>query len=85
MVGPLILLAASVAAPSQPAPAAREGVGAFKPTSTVTARARVSVRVLSGVRFGSGREGDVAGGQRRRAQLSDAQGVRRSAELLEFQ
>ena len=85
MVGPLILLAASVAPLSPPVPAGGGVVDGFRPSSAVTARATASVRIVSGVRFGPGKREKIAGGQRRRVQLTDAQGANDDAELLEFQ
>lgn len=85
MVGPLILLAASVAPVSQNAPAAGQAIGTFRATSAVTARAKASVRVLSGARFGAGQTGQLAGSIRRKVELSDSQGSTQQAELLEFQ
>ena len=85
MVGPLILLAASVAPLSPTVPAGGGAVGGFRPSSAVTARATASVRIVSGVRFGPGKRVETAGGQRRQVQLSDVQGVTQDAELLEFQ
>ena len=85
MIGPLILLAVSAAASSQPASAGREDAGGFTPTSAVTARAKASVRIVSGVSFGRGHAARVAGAERRHVELSDPTGTVESAELLEFQ
>ena len=85
MVGPLILLAASVATPPPSVSAAREAVAGFRPSSSVTARATASVRIVSGARFGAGQNQETAGSQRRKIVLSDAQGSTHEAELLEFQ
>jgi hypothetical protein len=41
--------------------------------------------VISGVRFGSDHEGGDRNASRRKAQLTDASGQPRDAELLEFQ
>ena len=85
MIGPLILLAAATSPVSEPASAGRDAIGGFKPTSSVSARATASVRIVAGVRFGPGQAKEHAGGQRRQTQLSDADGINRRAELLEFQ
>ena len=83
MLGSLVLLMASVASAFAAAPAADSP--AFRPTSGATATATVSIRVISGVRFGSDHvEGDRVA-SRRKAQLADAAGQLRDAELLEFQ
>jgi hypothetical protein len=49
------------------------------------ARAKASVRIISGVGFGAGRSVDAAGAILRAASLTDQDGQRRSAKLLEFQ
>jgi len=83
MLGSLVLLMASVASASAAAPAADRP--AFRSTSGATATATASIRVISGVRFGSDHvEGDRIA-SRRKAQLTDAAGQLRDAELLEFQ
>jgi hypothetical protein len=79
MIGPLILLAASVS--PQPRPAAQP----FRPVSSVYARATVSIRIMSGASFGAGHSSTVPGASRRASQLVDAAGQARPAELLEFQ
>lgn len=84
MVGSLFLVLASIS--SVPAaPPAVEHRPAFRPTSGATATATVSIRVISGIRFGSEHVADVTAGSRRKAQLTDAAGQLRDAELLEFQ
>ena len=84
MLGSLVLLMASVASASAAAPAA-DSRPAFRPTSGATATATVSIRVISGVRFGSDHvEGDRVA-SRRKSRLTDAAGQLRDAELLEFQ
>jgi hypothetical protein len=84
MVGPLILLMAAVAtAPA--APPAPASPHSFRPTAGVTASATVSIRVISGVRFGPDHVQGDRNASRRKAQLTDASGQPRDAELLEFQ
>ena len=85
MIGPLILLAATVSPPTRPIAPASEGVAKFQPSSAVTVRATASVRIVSGVRFGSGETGKAPGAVRRKVQLSDAGGPAYPVELLEFQ
>jgi hypothetical protein len=85
MIGPLILLAASVSPDSRPAPPAPAGAPAFRPTSSVTAHATVSIRVISGVSFGASQASGAAGASRRTTELSGAAGSMLPAELLEFQ
>jgi len=82
MFGPLILLAASVSPLPAPAPA---GATSFRPVSSVTARATVSIKVISGVSFGASHASGTAGASRTSTELSDAAGLMRPAELLEFQ
>jgi len=78
MFGALILLAATVGTPSAPSatPAA---------TPRASATAKVSIRIVSGVRFGPDQLSGAAGADRRKAQLAEADGLVRPAELLEFQ
>ena len=84
MLGLLVLFMASAASASA-APPAADSRAAFRPTSGATATATVSIRVISGVRFGSDHvEGDRIA-SRRKALLTDASGQLRDAELLEFQ
>lgn len=85
MFGPLILLAASVSPPARPVPPASNGVVSFKAVGGATARATVSIRILSGVSFGEGRLAGGDGGLRRKGQLADADGTIRPVELIEFQ
>jgi hypothetical protein len=79
MIGPLILLAAIVSPQPQPTKAA------FQPVSSATARASVSIRIMSGTSFGAGYTAATPGASRRASQLTDAAGQGRPAELLEFQ
>ena len=85
MFGPLVLLAASVS-PALPAgsPVAQR-VDPAMPAVRARASATVSIRIVSGVRFGvdvvSGAEGAV----RRKAEIAAADGSAYPAELLEFQ
>lgn len=85
MIGPLILLAASAMATSTPASAEGDGAASFQPSSKVSARATVSIRVVSGVSFGASHDYSGNGAARRTAPVTDADGSVRSAELLEFQ
>ncbi len=85
MFGPLVLLAASVT-PLPPASApATQAMSNFRPSARATATATVSIRVISGVRFGSELLEGGEGADRRKAQIRDADGLFQSAELLEFQ
>lgn len=84
MVGSLFLVLASASSVSA-APPAAEHAPAFRLTSSATATATVSIRVISGVRFGSDHVANDTAGSRRKAQLTDAAGQLRDAELLEFQ
>jgi hypothetical protein len=85
MIGPIFILAAMVSSGSQAAPANPARSSAFRPVSGATARATASIRIISGVRFGSDYSGDAAGAIRRPARLVDRDGQSLSAELLEFQ
>jgi hypothetical protein len=66
-------------------PPGGEGRSNFRPVAGATATATVSIRVISGVRFGADHIDGDALGSRRKAQLTDAAGQPRDAELLEFQ
>jgi hypothetical protein len=82
MLGPIALFMASAASISAAPPA--EG-GTSQLRARVTAQATATIRIVSGVRFGEAYpEGDRSG-SRRKAQLTDAAGNLRDAELLEFQ
>ena len=84
MLGSLVLFMASVVSASA-APPAADSRPAFRPKSGASATATVSIRIVSGVRFGSDHvEGDRIA-SRRKALLTDAAGQLRGAELLEFQ
>lgn len=84
VIGPVLLLAAMVSPDIRPSPAPQR-VAQFQPTSGVTARATVSVRIVSGARFGEGKGKEAVGALRRRVQLAERDGASRPAELLEFQ
>jgi hypothetical protein len=85
MIGPLLLLAAAYS-PHLPPPAqASVHSPKFAPTSTVTARARASVKILAGVSFGPGRSAETPGATLRSARLVDQAGQPMPAKLLEFQ
>jgi hypothetical protein len=78
-----LFMATIVSHPS--VPTGSESRSNFRPVAGATATATVSIRVISGVRFGAGHvEGDALG-SRRKALLTDAAGQPRDAELLEFQ
>jgi hypothetical protein len=80
MAGPYILLAAaSLASPAPP----KQPV--FRPTSSVSAHATARIEIISGVRFGQNHRDVPASASLRPAQLTDADGQVRPAELLEFQ
>jgi glutamine cyclotransferase len=79
MIGPMILLAAIVSPQPEPMKVA------FQPVSSATARASVSIRIISGASFGADHTATTQGASRRASQLTDAAGQRQSAELLEFQ
>jgi len=84
MVGSLVLFFASIASAST-APQSAKTLPSYRPTPGATATATVTIRVISGVRFGSSNvEGDRIA-SRRKAQLTDGAGQLRDAELLEFQ
>ena len=85
MIGPLFLLAASAMATPSPAPAVAEAASAFQPTSKVSVRTRVSIRIVSAASFGPSHQFSGEGATRRSGQLVDADGTIRQAELLEFQ
>ena len=55
------------------------------PASSVSARATARIRVISGVRFGPGREAAVQGSIRRKGVVRAPDGSPLPAELLEFQ
>ena len=80
MFGALLLLAAT-AAPVAPAAAQAKATVSRRVSATATAR----IRIISGVRFGPNQSLGAAGADLRKAQLIDADGFARSAELLEFQ
>lgn len=71
------VLTGAPAAPVQPA--------AFRPTSAVTERARVSVNILHAARFGNSIDHRQDGAHRKSARLSDASGQLRPAQILEFE
>ena len=84
MVGPLLLLAASVSPLPAPAQSAPARAAASRPVRA-TARATATITILSAARFGPSYVAPVAGADRRSARLTDADGTARPAELLEFQ
>jgi hypothetical protein len=85
MFGPIVLLAASVSPASPAAPPAPDGMTYSRPAISATAHAIVSIRIVSGVRFGSDEISGAEGADRRTSVLVDADGLARPAELLEFQ
>jgi hypothetical protein len=85
MLGPLILLAVSVSAAPSAGPPVTERLASDRPRVSATANATVSIRIISGVRFGSSQLSGAAGAARRTSVLADSDGLARPAELLEFQ
>jgi hypothetical protein len=85
MLVPLILLAASISPAHASTPPASASASSFQPVGSVTARATVSIRVIAGVSFGPSHASGTAGASRTSTALSDAAGLMRPAELLEFQ
>jgi len=81
MMWPLLALSAAAAA----MPSALPANAAFQPTSAVSARATVSVRILHPARFGNSFDHRQDGAHRRTAKLADAGGTLRPAQLLEFE
>jgi hypothetical protein len=60
--------------------------GAEQPAAfRASAQATVTIRVISGVRFGADQSKTAPGADRRSSLLADAGGLLRAAELLEFQ
>lgn len=85
MLGPVVLLAA-LASPLVPAmEQAAQPVAETRPVTRATAHATATIRIISGVRFGQNQLSGASGADRRRAVLTDADGLERPAELLEFQ
>lgn len=84
MLAPLALLAAIAAtAPSASPPTGQPA--AYQAASGATARATARIRIVAGVSFGANK---TVGGEAavvRKARLTDADGVERPAEILEFQ
>jgi hypothetical protein len=85
MIGPLILLAPIASPLPRSAEPAGTGAAAFQPVSSVSASATVTIRIVSGVRFGQSQVSGDAGAIRRRSELADPSGLMRPTELLEFQ
>ena len=85
MFGPVILLAALVSPATPATKPAADGMAKFQPSSSATASATVRIRIISGVQFGSDRLSGADGAARRKAELADADGQIRPAEILEFQ
>jgi hypothetical protein len=83
MLASLVLFLASIAPASAAPPAAKSAD--FRPASGATATATVSIRIISGVRFGPNHSDGDGIAARRKARLPDAAGQLRDAELLEFQ
>jgi hypothetical protein len=85
MIGPLLLLmVANSPNALQPAPASTHAAK-FTPTRAVTERARASVRIISGVRFGPEHAAEASGATPRSVRLTDQAGQLVPARLLEFQ
>lgn len=85
MWAPLVLLAATAAAASPASSPPPQATGAYQAASGATARATARIRIVAGVSFGSGKTVGGAAAVVRKARLSDADGVERPAEILEFQ
>jgi hypothetical protein len=85
MFGPLVLLAASVSPAAAPPTPGAPNAASARPASIASAQATVSIRIISGVRFGADELYEAVGADRRSTSLSDASGAVRAAELLEFQ
>ena len=86
MSGPLILIAAIVSPTAAPTPPLAHAPSFHASASaSATARATASVRIVSGVSFGSGHPAKVSGAAMRATQVNDAEGLPRTAYLLEFQ
>jgi hypothetical protein len=85
MFGPLVLMAASVTPTTPVSAPVTNGISNFHAVGRAAATATVSIRIVTGVRFGTDHPGTADGAERRQAQLTDASGALRPAELLEFQ
>jgi hypothetical protein len=85
MFGQLVLLAALVSPPALALPPAEGRTSNSPPRIVATAQARVSITIISGVRFGPGYVSGAVGADRRKVTLAEADGLVRTAELLEFQ
>lgn len=93
MVMPMLPIALALALTPQPPSSgpARVAIAHARPfqaTGGATATARVSVRILSAARFGSGYPVEVfkeLGGHHRRTHVVDADGITHDAQLLEFE
>ena len=85
MYGPLVLLAASVSPASPALPPVRQSVANYRASSSATAHATVSITIISGVRFGAEQVSGAETATRRKAEITEPDGLVRLAELLEFQ
>lgn len=89
MSGPLILIAAIVSPTAAPAPPLAHAPSFHAPSiqasAAATARATASIRIVSGVSFGSGHPDKVSGAAVRATHVNDAEGLPSTAYLLEFQ
>jgi hypothetical protein len=85
MIEILLLLAVANSPVPQQAEPAPDRSARFAPSSSVTARAIASVRIVSAVRFGEGRSEQAPGASLRAATLTDQSGQTRLAKLMEFQ
>jgi hypothetical protein len=85
MIGQLLLLAASASPPDRSIEPVPQGAASFQAAGGATARATVSVRIVSAVKFGEGRRADGPGSALRSGHLPDSAGQMRPAKLLEFQ
>ena len=85
MSGILLLLAALASPDVRPVPPAPSAMEKFQPRSGATAHATASIRIVSGVSFGAGRQVDLPGTIQRSVRLEESPGVLRPAQLIEFQ
>ena len=81
MFGPLVLLAASVSPSAAPVSSAADRPVAVRASASAT----VTIRIVSGARFGADQAKEAPGADRRSSLIADASGTMRAAELLEFQ
>lgn len=85
MFAPILLITAMLSPEARPVSPALARASVFRPASSATARATVSIRIVSGAKFGSSYSGEAPGAVRRAARLTDRDGQLLAIELLEFQ